>query len=541
MISRRKFVMHSMQAAAGSSLLLSALQSCTTPATYPSTLVGPNAQLGHMLRTGRFDKPSETSSADVVIVGGGISGLSAARYLKKYTGNFILLELGNDTGGNAIAGSNAISAYPWGAHYLPLPGNNDPELTAFLQEANVITGYENGLPVYNEYHLCFDPKERLYINNFWQEGITPREGVPEKDRHEIERFLTLMHDYKNQRGSDGREAFAIPVDHSSQDQKYRALDSISMEQFLIQNNFKSPYLQWYVNYCCADDFGSSSADTSAWAGIHYFASRKGKAANATSDTMLTWPEGNYWLVKQLRKDLVSQIKTNTLVYSVETTASGVSVLYFDATEKRTKQITARAAVMATPQFINQRLLKPELNRALDYTAFQYAPWMVANITLDATLEERKGERLCWDNVIYGSDSLGYVNATHQQIGFHGSHNVVTYYKPLLGNDIKKLREQAYRSTIEDWRNIALQDLGKPHKQIENHIKQFDAWVWGHGMIKPAPGFITGATRLQAATPVQDKIYFAHSDMSGVSIFEEAFYRGHTAIRSILEHAILKTS
>ena len=135
MISRRKFVKHSMQAAAGSSLLLSALQSCTTPAAYPSTLVGPNAQLGHMLRTGRFDKPSETSSADVVIVGGGISGLSAARYLKKYTGNFILLELGNDTGGNAIASSNAISAYPWGAHYLPLPGNNDPELTAFLRRS----------------------------------------------------------------------------------------------------------------------------------------------------------------------------------------------------------------------------------------------------------------------------------------------------------------------------------------------------------------------------------------------------------------------
>jgi predicted NAD/FAD-binding protein len=541
MISRRKFVKHSMQAAAGSSLLLSALQSCTTPSAYPSNLVGPNAQLGHMLRTGKFDAPSESSSADVVIIGGGVSGLSAARYLKKYTGNFILLELDNDTGGNAMAGSNAISAYPWGAHYLPLPGNNDPELIAFLQKANVITGFENGLPVYNEYHLCFDPKERLYINNFWQEGLTPREGVPEKDRQEIERFLALMHDYKDQRGSDGREAFAIPVDHSSQDKKYRVLDSISMEEFLAQNKFTSPYLRWYVNYCCADDFGSSLADTSAWAGIHYFASRKGKAANASSDTMLTWPEGNYWLVKQLRKDVVSQIKTNTLVYSVETTATGVSVLYFDAATNKTKQITAHAAVLATPQFINQRLLKPSLNRALDYTAFQYAPWMVANITLDATLEERKGEKLCWDNVIYGSDSLGYVNATHQQIGFHGNQNVVTYYKPLLGSDIKKLREQAYRATIEDWKTTTLQDLRRPHKDIEHYIKQFDAWVWGHGMIKPSPGFITGETRLQAAVPVEDKIYFAHSDMSGVSIFEEAFYRGHTAIRRILERDLFKIS
>lgn len=539
MISRRKFVKHSMQAAAGSSLLLSALQACNTPSSYSATLAGPNARLGHMLRTGKFEEPSESTSADVVIVGGGIAGLSAARYLKKHSDNFILLELGEDTGGNAIAGSNAISAYPWGAHYLPLPGNNDPELVTFLREANVITGYTNGLPIYNEYHLCFDPKERLYINHFWQEGITPREGVPEKDRHEIERFLALMHDYKDQRGSDGREAFAIPVALSSQDKRYIALDAISMEQFLTQNGFTSPYLRWYVNYCCADDFGSSLTDTSAWAGIHYFASRKGKAANASSDTVLTWPEGNYWLVKQLRKNLEKYIKTNTLVYAVDATSSGVTVLYFDAAANKTKKITAQAAVLATPQYVNQRLLSPNLHRTLDYTAFQYAPWMVANITLDASLDERKGERLCWDNVIYGSDSLGYVNATHQQIGFHDSHTVVTYYKPLLGHDVKKLREQAYRSTIEDWKNIALQDLRKPHRQIENHIKQFDAWVWGHGMIKPVPGFITGETRIQTSIPIQDKIYFAHSDMSGISIFEEAFYQGHTAIRKILERNLQK--
>jgi predicted NAD/FAD-binding protein len=539
MISRRKFVKQSMQAAVGSSLALSALQSCHAPAEFPAKLTGPNARLGHMLRTGKFAEPSESSSADVVIIGGGIAGLSAARYLKKHSDNFILLELGEDTGGNAIAGSNAISAYPWGAHYLPLPGNNDPELIAFLQEANVITGYTNGLPVYNEYHLCFDPKERLYINNFWQEGITPREGVPEKDRHEIERFLALMHDYKNQKGSDGREAFSIPVALSSQDKKYIALDAISMERFLTQNGFTSPYLRWYVNYCCADDFGSSLTDTSAWAGIHYFASRKGKAANASSDSVLTWPEGNYWLVKQIRKGLEKYTRTNSLVYSLDVTSAGVSVLYFDAVTNKTVKITAQAAVLATPQYVNQRLLNPAISRALDYAAFQYAPWMVANITLDAALDERKGETLCWDNVIYGSDSLGYVNASHQQIGFHSSQNVVTYYKPLLGNDVKKLREQAYHSTIEDWKNIALLDLRKPHKQIENYIKQFDAWVWGHGMIKPAPGFITGESRLQASQPIQDKIYFAHSDMSGISIFEEAFYLGHIAIRKILERNGLK--
>ena len=37
-----------------------------------------------------------------------------------------------------------------------------------------------------------------------------------------------------------------------------------------------------VEYSCRDDYGVSHSKVSAWAGLHYFASRAGKAYNADS-------------------------------------------------------------------------------------------------------------------------------------------------------------------------------------------------------------------------------------------------------------------
>jgi hypothetical protein len=160
--------------------------------------------------------------------------------------------------------------------------------------------------------------------------------------------------------------------------------------------------------------------------------------------------------------------------------------------------------------------------------------MVANITTNHPLTEKRGETLCWDNVIYGSSSLGYVNAAHQQLGFHGNNKVITYYKPLLGDSVLSSRKRAHQLVFDDWKTEILADLKKPHADIEKHIQEMNVWIWGHGMIKPGSGFIWSGNRKNASTAIQNKIYFAHSDLSGISIFEEAFYQGHKAAKSALE-------
>ncbi len=519
---------------AASALLLPSLQGCKESTKLTGDIYGPNLSRGHKVRDLHDQKPQKLIKRDVAIVGGGVAGLSAARWLHKNNIDFVLLELEDETGGNSRAGQNSVSAYPLGAHYLPIPSVNHKELLAFLEECHVITGYENNLPLYNEYHLCFDPKERLFIHHQWQEGLIPHEGLPLKDREEVQAFLKMMGDYRHLRGTDGKLAFDIPLDRSSQDKSLLQLDQITMQQFLVNKKFTSPYLNWYVNYCCADDYGAAMDQVSAWAGIHYFASRKGEAANAKIDDVLTWPEGNNFLVKQLRKETETKIQSKCVVLSVQQANQNLNIDYWDDREGILVRMVASKVIMAAPQFVNKHVLHVE--RTLSYNSFQYAPWMVANLTTHSTLDEKRGEPLSWDNVIYGSQSLGYVHVTHQNITVPKKETVITYYRPLTSADVNTMRRQAQENKWDEWADAVFEDLRIAHPLLRENTTRLDVWIWGHGMIRPQPGFIWGSDRSAAKKSISKKIFFAHSDLSGISIFEEAFNSGIEAAKELIQNS-----
>jgi hypothetical protein len=52
------------------------------------------------------------------------------------------------------------------------------------------------------------------------------------------------------------------------------------------------------------------------------------------------------------------------------------------------------------------------------------------------------------------------------------------------------------------------------------------------MVSPVPGFIFGEERKAAAQPIEGKVFFAHTDLSGISVFEEAFHQGIDAARAM---------
>jgi hypothetical protein len=500
------------------------------------SICGTAAATGHRLREARFPEPSAVLEKEYVIVGGGVAGLSAARWLKKSgIDSFTLLELDSRPGGNSAYGSNEITEYPWGAHYITLPGPNQQDLLAFLEETEVITGYDSrNRPIYNEYYICFDPQERLFINGRWQEGLVPVYGVPAQDMKQINRFFELMNGYKAAKGKDGRDAFIIPISECSEDTEYTQLDRLSMKEFLLSHDLRSEYLHWYVGYCCRDDFGCNLEETSAWAGIHYFASRKGEASNADANHVLTWPEGNGWLVKQLEKPLHGHILTNTLAYSVSPVNGGVQIDYYDAVTGSTSRILAKKCIMAVPQFINRRILHADRGFSTDtfYNSFTYSPWMVATIILRSALIEDRGFPLCWDNVFYGSTSLGYINAGHQHLNTGHARNVLSYYLPLADEAPAAAREKALKRSHAEWVDRIVGDLEIAHPGIADLIDTVDVWIWGHGMIRPVPGFVWSQDR-KSASRAAGNIFFAHSDLSGYSIFEEAFRLGIEAARQAI--------
>ncbi|HET6228034.1 MAG TPA: FAD/NAD(P)-binding protein [Bacteroidia bacterium] len=517
------------------------LYACTNRTSNPIAVhtIGANSKTGHLLREKKFPAPSRTIAIDTVIVGGGVSGLSAARYLKKNNfEDFVLLELDVDTGGNAKGGKNKISAYPYGAHYLSLPNEKFTDLIDFLAEHKIISGFDNnGLPVYDEYYLCGEPQERLYYKGIWQEGLPPKHGMSMEENAELDRFIGITEQYRKETGTDGKPAFTIPAEWSSDDGRYLELDELSMFDFLKKLQFKTDFLFWFVNYCCKDDFGCDLHTTSAWAGMHYFCSRNGKSANAHAYEQLTWPEGNYFLINALRKDILKHIQTEQLVYNIIPHNEQWQCYVFDVKTNTCTLYVCKRVIMATPQFVNKRLLN--FDHGLSFNEFNYYPWLVANVTIKDKKELNGSNELAWDNVFYTSKSLGYVNACHQLTDRSQSKTVITFYYNFSEKNAKAEREALYQQKEDFWKKLIIDDLKIAHPKIEEWIEEIELYTYGHGMISPTVGLRTSSNRKKLEEGL-NHLYFVNSDVSGLSIFEEAFYRGICASKKILEQHAQKS-
>jgi hypothetical protein len=135
--------------------------------------------------------------------------------------------------------------------------------------------------------------------------------------------------------------------------------------------------------------------------------------------------------------------------------------------------------------------------------------------------------------MFQSKSLGYVNACHQHLAKNSQGFVLTYYLPLVDLPVKEARKYAREKTHEDWVKEIVLDFKVAHQDIEKYITNIDVKIWGHGMIKPVPNFIFNADKDIYSKPIDNKLFFAHTDLSGVSIFEEGFSQGINAAKQII--------
>jgi hypothetical protein len=509
MIPRRTFLQ------AGTAACLAA---CTDGPRITGGIVGANHAAGHWLRDLKSPPaPSRTIAADAVILGGGVSGLIAALRLHQAgIDKITVLDLESEPGGNARSGSNRVSPFPWGAHYVPVPGEEAVEVRRLFEELGLVTGRDAaGRPVYDEAHLCADQQERLFVRGVWQDGLGPTQGVSADERAEMDRFSQRINELKAARGSDGRRPFCIPLDQSSRDPGWRALDAITMEAWLAREGFQCEPLRWYVNYCCRDDYGAGIREVSAWAGLHYFASRD-------DSEVLTWPEGNGWLVKRILERLPGVDFQQAVVFRATQENGGVLADAFVPSTREAIRFRAKAAVCALPRFVAQRVIAG----LAPVTGLIYSPWAVANLTWNGEPPP------AWDNALRESASLGYVVATHQSLHPVPRETVLTWYQPLDHAPPPQAREEALKKTWATWRDEILADLRPAHPDAARRVANLDVMLWGHGMIRPVPGFISGRERMGMAQP-QGRIAFAHTDMSGISIFEEACTRGADAARVVL--------
>jgi monoamine oxidase len=192
---------------------------------------------------------------------------------------------------------------------------------------------------------------------------------------------------------------------------------------------------------------------------------------------------------------------------------------------------ADRAIVAAPQFVSERIVAPLRGGSRSRAARERGAWAVANLYLRDRPKLRSGDApLAWDNVLYDSKSLGYVVATHQLGKDHGP-TVLTWYYPFTG-DGARARRELDSARREDWAAAALADISRAHPDVAALCERIDVAYWGHGMVRPRPGSVFDPALAAARAPL-GSIHFAGSELSGMSLFEEAFDHGVRAAEEVL--------
>jgi hypothetical protein len=498
-------------------------------------IVGANVNVGHILREYKnFQVPENNwENVKVAIIGGGAAGLSTAwKFTKENFHDFVLLELENKIGGTSQSGTSNLVGYPWGAHYLPVPFQENTELISLLEEMNLTEGKtESGEVLIKEQFLCREPEERVFYKGRWYEGLYLNAGASDDDRFQLAEFQKQIDFWVNWRDAKGKRAFVVPVADCSTDAEVTDLDKISFADFLRQKGFTSERLVWYCDYATRDDYGLKLEQTSAWAGLFYFCSRIGKSGEE-SQAFITFPEGNGRFVNFLHDRVKDRTRLKTIALEIIPNENGVDVVCLNTETNELKGFHCEKVVFAAPIFTSKYLIRDFKQNAPDFVKeFEHNAWFVANLFLKDRPKTRfaKDFPLAWDNVLYESPGLGYVNATHQK-GIDYGATVLTYYYPMCAEE--NARAKLFGLNWKDLADVVLTDLSRAHADIYELTTRIDVMRWGHAMISPRPNFLWNGAREQAHKPYRN-IHFAHSDLSGIALFEEAFYHGLRAANEIL--------
>ena len=500
--------------------------------------------LGHLLRDGAFvDAPlPRAQDCDVLILGSGAAALSALWYLTRQGRRNVILAEGLERNGNNAAFVHGELRAPGGAHYLALPSRESVALRAMLADLGILeSGADSDAPRFRETDLVFAPAERLRYQGRWQEALLPQEDDDSR------RFFTLIQRLKCARGSDGRKVFAIPIALSSQDDAWRALDRLTFAEWLAREGYRSPTLLWYLDYCCRDDYGAGAAQVSAFAGLHYFAAR-----GHDSEAVLTWPDGLAHLSQLLRERSGLQalaalpdaatlhfpqpVAINASAVRIRESEAHVEVLLRDNDSGARSLLHARQVICAMPLMVAARVVENAAAYGLLAGRGDYAPWLVSNFVLHRFPAEGASEALAWDNVIHGSGGLGYVAASNQLIRVaKPARTVFTAYTALNQGDPTAVRAWLLDAPDAELLAFAAQDLVAAYgRRFWRAVEAVDINIRAHAMRIPRPGYLDDA-QLAAVRAHRSRLLFAHSDLGGYSVFEEAAYWGVEAGRQVFIH------
>jgi len=431
---------------------------------------GEHFEVCHQVRDGhQFERPDVTQKADVVIIGGGVAGLSAAYFLRGK--EWLLLEKEDHFGGNAFQEEYDGQPFATGSAYAYRGDEGDH----LAKEIGLTL-----LPVDNP-----DPTiiNKTFVPDTWKAGLDQL-PYPKEVRESFRKFRDEMMKIKVR-------------------EKMAELDTQPLTNFT--SGYAPEITQWWDGYG-PSNWGATTADTSAFVGI---SSMQDLASGGDAKRVIL-PGGlgciTHKLVEVLQPKYKERMLGDATVVAVVQDKDAVRVTYLR--EGKLITVSAKAVLMCTPKHITSRIvlgLPPDQKTAMRH--IRYAPYPVVNLIFDQPVYNRG-----YDNWCPGNSFTDFIVAdwtVRNTPGYKQKNNILSFYTPL--------REEQ-RSTLldeEDCKSLAARVLADFQKLMpEFNVNPVEVRIYrrGHPMFMAVPGHYT-KTRIAAAHPM-DRIFFGNADSGG---------------------------
>jgi monoamine oxidase len=429
---------------------------------------GEHFELCHQVRDGhRFDRPDASRKADVVIVGGGVAGLSAAYFLRGK--DFLLLEKEAHFGGNAYQEDYQGQPFCTGSAYAYQGDEGDQLATEIGLKL---------LPVNNPDATIVN---KTFVTDTWNAGIDQL-PYPKAVRDSFRRFRDAL--------------LKINIR-----ERMAELDSEPFTKYTA--GYAPEVEQWWDAYG-SSSWGSAAADSSAFVGIGELQDK------AVPDRRVILPGGlgciTHKLVEVLQPKYQEHMLGEATVVAVVQDRDAVRVTYRH--EGKLTTVAAKAVLNCTANYITSRVvtdLPPDQKSAMRRT--RYTPYPVVNVIFDRPVYNRGYDTWCPGNSF--TDVIVADWTVRNTPGYQQKNNILSFYTPLRENQRSTLLEE------EACKSLCARVLADFQKLMpEFNVDPIEVRIYrrGHPMYMATPGQYT-KNRIAAAQPM-DRIYFGNADSGG---------------------------
>ncbi len=456
--------------------------------------------------------PLASAAYDLVIVGGGISGLLTAwLYLKKNPSRHILmLEQDHRVGGNSKGEQRGDARYSIGAAYIVAPDAGS-EIDTLLRELSLTSiAREDGG---GELTVLQNGK----LKSFW---------TGETDPHAVRDFKRVSHRLAEMR-EDADLEFEGKLSHE--------LDAISFEKWLKREFGElHPHLLEFFQLYGWSSFCGSIDELSAFQFLNFICFEMG--------AVLAFPGGNAAIAEALWKKLNAEpgftLKTNAMALKVTATPDRAAVVYEH--DGRLTQVEANAVVMACAKFIARRLLpelEPEQARAM--TSLRYRSYIVGNAILNRKIKSPTYDLFLLQNEVPPSPTALHPSVRSFSDLCFGSwaqndlpeQSILTLYQGLAFDGARQfLFHPSSHNQYREHMLHALEQQVLPSLGLTpSDVAGLRMTRWGHPLPLAEVGLLSKRTAQKAAHPIEGRVFFANQDNWANPSFESAFQSASLAV------------